>query len=298
MQIHEGEAIFYETSKFSLIGTDSAPLSLFLQTHPSCIELHKGLLAAPYFFAQVAKKHNIVMSVLLKSKDLPNHYLLLATTHLYYHPRGDHVRLVQVAIMMKFLQSKLEAYRQELGQEATIATMICGDFNSCPCIAAYKYVVSGSVADAHPDWTVYKLTDLPKCECDTKLRMQTGDGYDSDFETLTTSRTTGDTHQPTTSVTNEQPHSSNLPSTIDDFKGINLEHPFHFHNVCGTKQVTNFTLGYRGILDYIFADSDHLSVERTIPFPTHSELSEFVALPSVYFPSDHLSLVADLKWNY
>ncbi len=296
MQIHEGEAIFYETSKFSMIRTDSTPLSLFLQTHPSCIELHKGLMTAPYFFAQVAKKHNIVMSVLLKSKDLPNHYLLVATTHLYYHPRGDHVRLVQVAVMMKFLQSKLEAYRQELGQEATIATMICGDFNSCPCIAAYKYVVSGSVADAHPDWTVYKLTDLPKCECNTKLRMQTEDAYDSDFESEATS--TDVTHLSIASATNQQAQRPNLPSTIDNFKGLNLEHPFHFHNVCGTKQVTNFTLGYTGILDYIFADSDHISVERTIPFPTHSELSEFVALPSVYFPSDHLSLVADLKWNY
>lgn len=297
-QIHEGEAIFFETSKFSLVDTDSTPLSSFLQNHTSCSELSAGLSAAPHFFAQVVKKHNIVMSALLESKDQPNHYLLVATTHLYYHPRGDHVRLVQVAIMMKFLEVKLQSYKQKFGQEATIATMICGDLNSCPCIAAYNFITSGKVLNTHPDWMVYKMAEIPKCECAVKLRMGTEEEHDSDNETeRLTHMTTVGTGVSTASNLSQWSKLSLDLSTVDDFKGLDLEHSLHFLNVCGTEQVTNYTLGYHGILDYIFADLEHLSVERIIPFPSQQELCEFVALPSAYFPSDHISLVADLKWN-
>ncbi len=299
----EGEAIFFDTSKFSLVARESSPLSTFLQTHPSCEQLARGLSTAPLFLSQVLKKHNIVMSLLLKSRDLPNHYLLVATTHLYYHPRGDHIRLAQVAILIKFLESKLEVYRQQLGRDATVATMICGDFNSCPCIAAYNYVLNGSVATSHPDWTVYKLAELRKCKCDKKQRRtQTEDGYDcSDVEIESSSiSTTGQVHPPPNTVaSNETVSAPNAASVVvaDEFQGLHLEHSFHFSNVCGTEQFTNYTLGFKGVLDYVFADSDHLLTVRTVPLPTLPELSEFVALPSIYFPSDHVALVADLEWN-
>ncbi len=217
---------------------------------------------------------------------MPNHYLLVATTHLYYHPRGDHVRLVQVAVLMKFLESRLETYRKQLGQEATIATMICGDFNSCPCIAAYEYVIKGSIPSSHPDWSVYKLTDIPPCKCAMKQQRVLLED-DCDIDTVSTAKT--EEAQPPNTASNE--------AVIGDFNGLQLEHSFHLSNVSGTEQFTNYTQGFKGVLDYIFTDSDHLSTVRTVPLPSLSELSEFVALPSVYFPSDHISLVADLEWN-
>ena len=76
-----------------------------------------------------------------------------------------------------------------------------------------------------------------------------------------------------------------------------MKHSIYFQNAYGSSHYTNFTLGYSGVLDYIFNDSDHLSVSRAVPFPTYEEVTEFVALPSVYFPSDHLALIAGLKWK-
>ena len=295
-QIHEGEAIFFESSKFSLIDTASSPLSKFFLNDPSCANLHHGLSLAPYFFHEVIKKHNIVLSVLLKSRDLPNHYLLVATTHLYYHPKGDHIRLVQVAIMLNFLKSKLEAYKQQLGQDAVIATLVTGDFNSCPCIAAYEYMVRGWVKCTHKDWMVYKFAELPQCQCAMKQRVHKEESSDSDDEV--DAADTAESVPMTTGTTVGSPlRLKRRFSTVDDFKGLDLNHSFHFVNACGTSHVTNYTLGYSGILDYIFIDSDHLSKDRTIPLPSHREMSEFVALPSVYFPSDHLSLIADLSWK-
>ena len=93
--------------------------------------------------------------------------------------------------------------------------------------------------------------------------------------------------------------SSSSSSNVNgsEFLGLELRHDFRFQNVTGTEQCTNFTAGFKAVLDYIVIDSDHLSVDRVVPLPSLEELSEFVALPSIYFPSDHLALVADIKWK-
>ena len=82
-----------------------------------------------------------------------------------------------------------------------------------------------------------------------------------------------------------------------DFRGLELRHDFRFQNVTGTEHCTNYTASFKAVLDYIMIDSDHLSVDRVVPLPSVGEVSEFIALPSAYFPSDHLALVADIKWK-
>lgn len=36
---------------------------------------------------------------------------------------------------------------------------------------------------------------------------------------------------------------------------------------------------------------------QAVPLPDEEELKQLVAIPSLVFPSDHISLVADLEWN-
>lgn len=284
-QIHEGAAIFFDTSRFAFVSTESASLSEFFQNDPSCSQLREGLKDAPYFFREVTKKHNIVLAVFLRSLEMPDHYLLVATTHLYYHPKGDHVRLMQVAIVLNFLRSKLDNFLQSVGSHAKVATMLCGDFNSCLCIAAYEYMVKGHISKHHRDWMVYKLSEVPHCNCNSKQPLMQEVSSSSD-----------ESEEEQDSVPPETLY-KRRPSTVDNFKGLDLKHAFNFQNAYGSSHYTNFTGGYSGVLDYIFIDSDHLSVSRAVPFPSHEEVTEFIALPSVYFPSDHLALIADLKWK-
>lgn len=261
-------------------------------------------MLSPFFFQEVITKHNVILLAFLKSKEMPDHYLLVATTHLYYHPKGDHVRLVQVAIVMNFLKTKLNAYRKVVSSKAKIAALICGDFNSCPCIGAYEYVLSGKISKQHADWMAYKLTDIPKCNCEKerqKMREESSSDSDTETDPDVTTDHDGDRIGFLPVSATATPNFVRIPkrrlSTVDDFKGIDLEHQFHFENASGTKHFTNYTLGYSGVLDYIFIDSDHLRVNFILPLPTEREVAEFVALPSVYFPSDHVSLVANLQWK-
>jgi len=56
-------------------------------------------------------------------------------------------------------------------------------------------------------------------------------------------------------------------------------------------------VGFKECIDYIFYETDKLEVEQIIPFPQDEELADYVALPNIVFPSDHIASVADLKWK-
>lgn len=73
-------------------------------------------------------------------------------------------------------------------------------------------------------------------------------------------------------------------------------HDFEFESACGTPEFTNYTGDFKGCLDYIFYDKQSIKLLRSIPLFDEAVLSENVALPNKVFPSDHLALVADLKF--
>ena len=267
----EGEAIFFNSSKFSLLQEDAVVLREFVNQSPNCRDI---LSLDPLILTDLLKRHNILQWVLLQSTEIPNSYILVANTHLYFHPMGDHIRLLQVAIGLKILESKLHEYQHQLGEGARIAVVFCGDFNSCPCTAAYSYVLSGSVDMSHPDWQLYRATQPPQCSCNHRALNVIHEAESDQWA---------------------GPQSAE-PTTGEFSTGLNLRHSFKFSNVCGTRHATNVTLGWTGVIDYIFADSKQLETLRCVPFPAPEHLTEHIALPSVNFASDHVALVADLTW--
>lgn len=79
--------------------------------------------------------------------------------------------------------------------------------------------------------------------------------------------------------------------------GVSHSHLLKLASACGTPQFTNYTVGFKACLDYIFYDTDAFDVEQVVPLPNEEQLAEHLAIPSVVFPSDHLALVADLRWK-
>lgn len=74
-----------------------------------------------------------------------------------------------------------------------------------------------------------------------------------------------------------------------------FQNNFKFKSACGTPKFTNYTDDFKGCLDYIFCEKD-VKVTQVLPFPSEEELSRNIAIPNQYFPSDHIALVADLKF--
>ena len=274
-------------------------ISDFFTSDPSCSALLNELKKAPIFLQQVTRKSSIVLVVLLRSLESPESYVLVANTHLYYHPKGDHVRLVQAAVLVNYLQTRLEKFDRLLGGGARIATVIAGDFNSCPCIASYEYLVKGHLSKDHKDWMGYRALGIPRCPC----YYQHNGGQVDETDEMGVAATEEDLPphirlglvRQVAGLASDS--SATPPASNNTFSGMELRHDFRFENVTGTERCTNYTSGFKAVLDYIFIDSDRLQAERVVPLPPLEEVSEFVALPSVYFPSDHLALVADLKWK-
>ena len=268
--------MFYNTSKFLLISEDAVVLREFVLKDPSCRHI---LSLHPLVLNNLLKRHNILQVVFLEDRAFPGRYLCVANTHLFYHPMGDHIRLLQVEIALKYIEGAVQLFRQRdgVGGNSQIAIMLMGDFNSCPCIAAYNYILDGVVPREHWDWQVCRMDRPPLCSCDHKsLNIIREDGeHQLDFKGFDENEFKND----------------------ELIVGLDLKHGLHFTNATGTTHATNITLSWKGVLDYIFIDSERLKVDRVIPLPSDEQLTESVALPSIYFPSDHVALGVDVVWK-
>ncbi|XP_018377460.1 PREDICTED: 2',5'-phosphodiesterase 12 isoform X3 [Trachymyrmex cornetzi] len=78
-------------------------------------------------------------------------------------------------------------------------------------------------------------------------------------------------------------------------KNISLTQDLCMSSACGMPEYTNYTPEFSACLDYIFYERDKFEVEQVVPMPSKEELTLHTGLPSVVFPSDHISLCTDLK---
>ena len=292
----EGEAIFFNLSKYECIQTSWVSLKESIQNDLGCQELFQSLQKAPTVLRNVTKKHTILQLTVLKCLGLSDHYILVANTHLCYHPTEDHVRLLQAITCIRAIHKALQDFKatlQPCAIEPQIAVVFCGDFNSCPCIGAYEFITRGFLAKTHMDWTKYKYSILPRCGCCEVPPNE------SDYIINNHPRRLS-------SCDGEEPEEKELEDGVipkmfrvvsDDFNGLDIQHDFHLVDTCSPLPYTNYTVGFKAVLDYIFVDSDLLTIKNVVQLPSHEEVAEHTALPSICFPSDHLALVCELKWK-
>lgn len=80
--------------------------------------------------------------------------------------------------------------------------------------------------------------------------------------------------------------------------GADLSHGLELRSAYGVHtQPTHVTVGYANALDWLTFSPGPLRLRATAPLPNEAELRRHVALPSIEFPSDHVSLIADLEWS-
>lgn len=85
---------------------------------------------------------------------------------------------------------------------------------------------------------------------------------------------------------------SNLEQAVSD---VELAQPLLMQSACGIPKFTNFTVGFKECIDYIFYQTDKLRVTKVVEMPEEEDLNAHIAIPSVVFPSDHIALVAELE---
>ncbi len=86
----------------------------------------------------------------MKSKDQDNQGMILATTHLYFKPDADHIRLLQMALIMR----ELEELKQKCQAQFSLdfGLLLCGDFNSSPPFGVLEFMREKVIKSNHADW--------------------------------------------------------------------------------------------------------------------------------------------------
>eukprot|EP00371_Babesia_bovis_P001343 XP_001609990.1 endonuclease/exonuclease/phosphatase family protein [Babesia bovis T2Bo] len=196
-----------------------------------------------------------------------SNYLFLANSHLYFHPSGKHIRLLQTYVLLY----ELERFKKRCGDkfgfdiETESVTIICGDFNSFSSEGAYHLVVNGWIPYHHEDFE-YGLRYSHERFIPSAQNKQYLD-----------SRMNGTPYS--FGEQSERLEVPNYQGYHDAYSGHEL--PF-----------TNFVKTFSGTLDYIF-HSNNIKVKRCLPGITTRDAQEYEGLPSKLYPSDHISIAAD-----
>lgn len=232
---HEGLATFYRRSRFQLLSSHDVILSQALGSESLHSELLVKLSNNPELSEKILQRSTSLQVCVLQDLLQPERTLCVANTHLYWHPTGGNVRLVQMGVALSHLGHVIDTV------SPGAPLVFCGDFNSTPNSGVSDLLTQSSVSQSHTDW---------------------------------------------------------LSSGLEHHCPMDLLSPFTpLLSACGNPPYTNYVGGFKGCLDYIYIQPDHMKVAQVIPLPSHEEVTTYEALPSVSHPSDHISLVCDLLWS-
>ena len=82
--------------------------------------------------------------VVVESKDEPGRHLILANTHLFFHPEADFIRLIQAIAATKYIERKKHELKKQL-DSSRVDILFAGDFNSDPGSFAFTYVFTHQI---------------------------------------------------------------------------------------------------------------------------------------------------------
>ncbi|XP_078101063.1 2',5'-phosphodiesterase 12 [Sander vitreus] len=143
---HEGLATFYRRSKFQLLSRHDIVLNEALTSDPIHSTLLERVSANSALKDKILQRSTTLQVSVLEDLNKPGRKVCVANTHLYWHPKGGNIRLVQMGVALQHL-------RHVINEEAPGAPLVfCGDFNSTPNSGVLQLVREALVPLQHADW--------------------------------------------------------------------------------------------------------------------------------------------------
>ncbi|XP_077428937.1 2',5'-phosphodiesterase 12 [Vanacampus margaritifer] len=144
---HEGLATFYRRTRFKLLSSHDITLSEALTSDPVHAELLESVSANDALKDKIVKRSTALQVSVLEDLHQAGRKVCVANTHLYWHPQGGNVRLVQMAVALRHLSLVM-------GAVAPGAPLVfCGDFNSSPSSGVLQLVTEATLTRQHADWS-------------------------------------------------------------------------------------------------------------------------------------------------
>jgi 2',5'-phosphodiesterase len=221
-------------------------------------EAEKALISESFgttFVEGVLPNLSTVASIaILKSYE--GQVVIVANTHLFYHPLGAHVRLMQVVALVRIIEGYLTDY-------PTAQVVLGGDMNSRPDTAAIRFLLTGRVGADDTDWQYGTVFAWGR---------EAGEESEEDTEPIAVVR-------------------DPFCKGIDASHSLKLKLSWK-----EAPELTHATAGFRAVLDYIIvSDSVKLIDDFPDRQLTHSAVDRFGGLPCAAYGSDHVLVAADIS---
>lgn len=148
-QVPEGTAIFYRKNKFTLVASHDIELSDSLKNSPLNKELYDKVCQSEGLKDRVLNRQTSLQIMILQSTEDAGKNLLVATTHLFWHPKAPHVRMIQTAVCFTFIEELLSKYDDE-GLKLTV--IFAGDLNTEPQDGNTSFITENVISADHHEW--------------------------------------------------------------------------------------------------------------------------------------------------
>jgi 2',5'-phosphodiesterase len=233
----------------------------------------------------IASRLGHVAQLLTVQDKMTGRRLLVANTHLFYHPLASHIRLMQMLVLCRLVGRELSAANaaavkcnsDDNGNDKDkddCLVIMCGDFNSSLTNTAGRLATERHVPANFRDVQEHLRT------------FQWGKRRTAETGTVST-----------TPITSAAPVSTTETTTVaDDFPEISLPDSFPILLPALTEipSFTHYISGFFGALDHILIGQPGLKPVRHAPMPAVRDVARQTAMPSEHLPSDHVSLVCDV----
>lgn len=167
----EGVATFYNRDKFDLVQRYGFNLAEEMTKKSYFAPLYEKIKSNTKLCERMLSLSTALQLTVLKSKS-NGQYLLVANTHLYFHPDADHIRLLQIGFFMLYVKHIHHSTMAELRlNEKQMSIIFCGDFNSVPECGIYKLMTEKFVPDNFVDFKSSKCEKLSKAISISKLNI-------------------------------------------------------------------------------------------------------------------------------
>lgn len=222
--------------------------------------------------------------------------IVVANTHLFYHPMADHIRAMQVYAVCK----KIDEIRRRESTPHPYPLILCGDLNSDPLSGAATLLFTRSVLPDHHDcWKYLHKYKWEMGESEYMLEQ----GYvgnepgtreqgllKHEEEAFTDSREELSHHGTDLTLA---PPTITLPPCFPNLISGSIQIP----------KFTNYAVDFVDCLDYVLAsevsenEKYGFSQKKSARMPSENDIKPFIALPNECMPSDHISVLCDLEFD-
>eukprot|EP00929_Paragymnodinium_shiwhaense_P000652 TRINITY_DN100899_c0_g1_i1.p1 TRINITY_DN100899_c0_g1~~TRINITY_DN100899_c0_g1_i1.p1 ORF type:complete len:623 (-),score=116.79 TRINITY_DN100899_c0_g1_i1:220-2088(-) len=292
-QVSEGCVVMARRSVFEVLEEREAHFRNFIQTEDAFRHLLREVKAKwPNFIEGVLPNLSTVFQVLALKHRESGQVVVAANTHLFFHPGARHIRLLQVNCLLHMVQ---EMRAKHAGDAAAASSrlprvILCGDLNCMRDTAALQHVMNQEVPSDHADWK-HALQFV--WEKDGEAAAAANDDNAAPMAVQPRARVGSFDEvaplpaaecQPGVGLTLKPPLPDGLVDAYAKEGGSESLLPF-----------TNYVAEFQGVLDYILFSSDKFRVSKLLDPISEADLTPHGGLPNELFPSDHLSIAADLE---